>query len=115
MINGHAEQFLDTGWYSEATLYYNGYIYWHEAQTNDKETVFFVDRWKAQNEANVFYHSILQSDGILQWERILEIHDADLEKIKKRFLESAIYDGKSFWNVEKEIAWLDESDPIKSD
>lgn len=55
MINGYAEQFLDTGWYSEATLYYKGYIYWHEAQTNDKETVFFVDRWKAQNEENQYY------------------------------------------------------------
>ncbi len=39
MINGYAEQFLDTGWYSEATLYYNGYIYWHEAQANDKEAI----------------------------------------------------------------------------
>ena len=27
MINGHLVQFLDTGWYSEATLYFNGYIY----------------------------------------------------------------------------------------
>lgn len=115
MINGYAEQFLDTGWYSEATLFYKGYIYWHEAQTNDKETVFFVDRWKVQNEENLYYHSILQSDGTLQWERVLEIHDIDLELIKKRFLESAIYDGKSFWNVEKEIAWLDESEPIQSD
>ncbi len=52
MINGNLDQFLDTGWFSEATLYYNGYIYWLEAQTDDIESVFFIDRWKAQNEDN---------------------------------------------------------------
>ena len=86
MINGYAEQFLDTGWYSEATLYYN--------------------------EENLYYHSILQADGTLQWERVLEIHNTDLELIKKQFLESAIYDGKPFWDAEKELAWLDEGTPI---
>ena len=28
MKNGKIEQFLDTGWFSEATLYLNGYTYW---------------------------------------------------------------------------------------
>ena len=26
MINGNIEQFLDTGWFNEATLFYNGYM-----------------------------------------------------------------------------------------
>ena len=30
MINANLEQFLDTGWFSEATLYLNGYTYWCE-------------------------------------------------------------------------------------
>lgn len=112
MINGYVEQFLDTGWYSESTLFYNGYIYWHEAQTNDKETVFFVDRWKAENEENLYFHSLLEKNGTLIWERVLEIHGTDLDQIKKQFLEAPIYEGKSFWIVEKELAWLDESNPI---
>lgn len=41
MINGHLVQFLDTGWYSEATLYFNGYIYWCEAQSSNK-TIHFL-------------------------------------------------------------------------
>lgn len=115
MINGYTEQFLDTGWYSETTLFYNGYIYWHEAQTGDSDTVFFVDRWKAENEGDQYYHSLLEPDSTLQWERVLEIRSVDLDLIKKQFLVSPVYDGKTFWNVEKELAWLDESTPIRSE
>ncbi len=42
MINGNINQFLDTGWFTEATLFLNGYIYWLEAQANDIETVFLL-------------------------------------------------------------------------
>jgi hypothetical protein len=108
MINGYTEQFLDTGWYSESTLFYNGCIYWHEAQTNDTETVFFVDCWKAENEGNLYFHSSLEPNGTLPFKRVLEIHGTDLELIKKQFLESPVYDGKTFREVEKELAWLDE-------
>lgn len=115
MINGNINQFLDTGWYSEATLFYNNHIYWLEAQTSDADTVFFVDCWKAANEDNLYYHSLLSQDGTLLWERILEIHGSDLDTLKKEFLEAPIFEGKTFWQVENEIAWLDESSPIPAD
>lgn len=115
MINGHLDQFLDTGWYSEATLYYNGFIYWCEAQFNASTNItsFFVDKWAAKNEDNTYYHSILEGDGTIRWERIFEIDDSDLDLIKKHFLEASIFDGKSFWQVEKELAWLEEGAPLK--
>jgi hypothetical protein len=113
MINGNLDQFLDNGWFSETTLYYNGYIYWLEAQTDDIESVFFIDRWKAQNEDNKYYHSILNNDGTLSYDRVLEIHGSNLDLIKKQFLEATPFEGKTFWQVEKEIAWLDEGSPIK--
>lgn len=112
MINGNINQFLDTGWFSEATLFYNGYIYWLEAQTNDIETIFFIDCWKAENENNKYYHSQLNNDGTLSWKRVLEIHDTDLDLIKKQFLESPIFEGKTFWQVKNQLAWLDEGPPI---
>jgi len=114
MINGNINQFLDTGWFSEATLYYNGYIYWLEAQTTDNDTIFFIDRWKAQNEDNKYYHSILNTDGTLSYNRVLEIHGTNMDLLKKQFLESTPFEGKTFWQVEKDIAWLDESSPIHS-
>ena len=45
MINANLEQFLDTGWYNEATLYLNGYTYWCEGywkQGKEKPMHFFV-------------------------------------------------------------------------
>ena len=114
MINGRVEQFLDTGWFSESELYLNGYIYWCEAQS-DKQHYFFVDKWRALNEDNKLYHSILNQDGTLDWERIYEDTDTDIELIKKRFLEAKIFDGKSFWEVEQEIAWLDDGGPIQEE
>ena len=51
MINGNLEQFLDTGWFTDATLFLNGYIYWCESRfdENAKVSNFCVDKWKVQN------------------------------------------------------------------
>ncbi len=58
MINGQLDQFLDTGWFSEATLYYNGFIYWCEVQSDltTNTTTFFIDKWAVENEDNTYYH-----------------------------------------------------------
>ena len=117
MINGLLEQFLDTGWYSEATLFYKGFIYWCEAQSDPitNTITFFIDRWAAENEDNTYYHTLLEHDGTLMWNRVFEITDSDMDRIKQRFLESPVFEGKTFWQVEKDIAWLDESNPILKD
>lgn len=49
MINANLEQFLDTGWFSEATLYYNGHTYWCEGgfDSTDKKMYFWVYRYKS--------------------------------------------------------------------
>ena len=114
MINGSLDQFLDTGWFTEATLFYNGFIYWCEAQSDPitNYTTFFVDKCAVENEDNTYYHSLLEPDGTLIWNRVFEISDTDMDRIKQNFLESHIFDNKTFWEVEKEIAWLDESCPI---
>lgn len=114
MINGHLEQFLDTGWYTEATLFFNGYIYWCEAQFDEETKLicFFVDKWSAENEDNTYYHSILEADGTIQWNRVLEIKDKDIDLIKKIFLESPIFEGKTFWQVEKKLIWLEEGGSV---
>ena len=114
MKNGYLEQFLDTGWYSEATIFYNGFIYWCEAQSDldTNITTFFVDKWAVENENNLYYHSILEDDGTLNWKRVFEVESEDLELIKRKFLEANIFDGKSFWQVENGLVWLEESAPI---
>ena len=114
MKRNELKQFLDTGWYSEATLYYNGNIYWCEAitQIDNNSSTFFVDKWQAENEKDTYYHTVINSEGKVNFERVFEQSSSDLELLKKVFLESKIFEGKTFWEIEKEILWLDEGKPI---
>ena len=114
MINGYLEQFLDTGWYTEAALYHKGYLYWCEAQWNDQTGIihFFVDKWQAVNENDTYYHSLLEPDGSLSWTRVYETEDTDLDRIRKRFLLAPVFNGSSFWQVEKELVWLEDGGPV---
>lgn len=109
MINGNIEQFLDTGWFSEATLYYHGYTYWCEAQQNDhKVSHFFVYRYPALNVNNEYCLRILEEDGTCMDEDVFDMIHPDLDLIKKTFLEAEIFEGNRFWDVESELAWLDD-------
>ena len=110
MINGSLEQFLDTGWYSEATLYYRGFSYWCEAQWDDNKIAHFsIYRYPAINVNNSYCMRIIEEDGSCNEEIIYEIVHPDIDYIKKSFLEAEIFDGKCFWKVENEIAWLDDN------
>ena len=115
MINGYTEHFLDTGWYMESTLYYKGYIYWCEASTdpNTNVTHFFVDRWKATTSDNILYNEYHKDGRIIDYSEVYEDYNEDMDVIKKKFLDAPIFDGKTFWQVENEIAWLDEGMPIE--
>lgn len=33
----------------------------------------------------------------------------DVDTLREMFLKSPVFDGKTFWEVEKELAWLDDS------
>ena len=114
MINGYTEQFLDTGWYTESTLYYNGYAYWFEATTDQYTgaTHFFVDRWRATTTDNILYNEYHKDGKIVDYSTVYENDATDMDFIKRSFLEAPIFDGKTFWEVEKEIAWLDEGPAI---
>jgi len=113
MINGRTEQFLDTGWYNEATLFYSGHIYWLEGNTNFDSGIscFHVDRWKADLSEGVYYNSKITKDGQrVGYERIYEIEGSHMNELKKRFLEAPLFDGKSFWQVERCLVWVEEGE-----
>ena len=114
MINGYTEIFLDTGWYSESTIYYNGFIYWCEATTDSDTGVshFFVDRWKATTFDNILYNEYLKEGKLVDFSTVYEAYNKDIEVLKKNFLKAPIFDGHSFWEVENKIAWLDEGKSI---
>ena len=114
MINGDIEKFFDNWWRSEAALFYMGHIYWCEAWFEGKNNTytFFVNKWRTENEDNIEFHSYAEKNGLIKYERIFEIKDTDLKLIKKNFLMTSIFKGKSFWQVERVVAWLDEGPNI---
>lgn len=116
MKNGNLEQFLDTGWYMEAELYYRGYVYWCEGCTDRKtqETTFFVDCWRADCEDGKWYREYRdEANRLLDCHRAYEDTDKDMDLLKKRFLQAPIFNGKSFWQVEEDIIWVDPGEPIR--
>ncbi|MBR1831965.1 MAG: hypothetical protein IJ784_05960 [Ruminiclostridium sp.] len=114
MKNGNVEQFLDTGWYSESTLYYNGYIYWFEGSTDSETNIstFFIDRWRAKLTDDMYCREYRLNNDIVDYKRVFESRGTDMDLLKKQFLEAPIFDGKTFWDIESELVWADEDKPI---
>ena len=115
MINGNLEQFLDTGWYTESELYYDGYVFWCEAVTDldTGETEFFVDRWRADCDGK-FYHQYIGPDGnLVDYSRVLSLTGSDMDDLKRRFLMSPVFCGKCFWDVQKDIVWVEQGADLR--
>lgn len=108
MVNANLSQFLDTGWFNEATLFYNGYIYWCEGcweQSPKKSMHFFVYRFPAKIVDKIYFERIHTDEP---FKYIFETTGNSEDEVKEQFLKAKIFEGKSFWEVEKELAWLDE-------
>lgn len=105
------EQFLDTGWHSDATLYLNGRIYWCEGLINSKTGMFefSVESWDVEIINELYFKSITTKDGKRKnYKVVYECIVKDPDTAKKQFLEAKIFDGKSFWETEHELRWLEE-------
>ena len=72
----------------------------------------FLKRVGANNKSPDSFCNFLKHAHTERWDRIFEEEDSDPERIKKHFLEAPVFDGKSFWQVEKSIAWLEEGNPV---
>ncbi len=115
MINGNLEDFLSSGWYSESTLYLNGYTYWCEGSYNinrDKKFHFWVYRYKSiihkDEDGDIWTSRMIENNDVVDYSVALDLWGESSEEIKPIFLNSKIFDGKSFREVEQEIAWYDE-------
>ena len=66
-----------------------------------------IMKWKAKNVDNKTYQDICNEDG----KRIdfgqIDMKNPTEETLREKFLKAKIWDGKSFWEVEKELTWLD--------
>ena len=108
MINANLSQFLDTGWFNEATLYYNGFIYWCEGnwdKTKQMQMHFFVYRFPVKIVDKVYFERIHTDES---FEYLFEVWGFNEGDVKNKFLNAKIFEGKSFWEVENSLMRLDE-------
>ncbi len=114
MINANLSQFLDTGWFNEATLYYKGYTYWCEGTWNrerEKPMHFFVHKYRSiihQNGEEIWTSRMIENGDTVDYQELFDIYGYGEDDVKEQFLKAKIFEGKSFWEVEKELAWYDE-------
>lgn len=110
MINGTVKEFLESGYYSEATLFYHGHTYWFEGDTDFKTGI--THEFVAKYPATVV-NGVYTVRGSETTELVFEMNDKDREAIKAKLLRAPIFEGKSFWEVESELAWYDEIYPAE--
>ncbi|MDD6400240.1 MAG: hypothetical protein PUG10_01345 [Lachnospiraceae bacterium] len=116
MINANLAQFLDTGWFNEATLYYQGYTYWCEGdvdKTRDKPVHFIIYKYKSEihhkENGEIFTTRAIDNGNLIDYSVLIDIYGEDEDEIKEQFLQAKIFDGKSFWEIEDKVAWYDEN------
>ena len=91
MINGNVDDFIDTLWVGEEVVFtYNGKKYFAQGYTTDNgESVHEVLLWEPESKI------VWQKKGGTADERMTA------------FQNDKIFDGKNFWEIEKQIEWED--------
>lgn len=106
MINAYLEQFLDNGWANEAEIYYKGHIYWCECDMlAENKYHLFIRKWKVKIVDEAYYVSLLdENNDLIDYDDSFSIYDKTYEGAREKFLAAPIREGKTFWEVEKELA-----------
>ena len=93
MINGDPHEFVDHFWSGQDTVYlYRNVKYWAQGYScRDKK------KWRME----IFQYQP-PSDGYI-W----EYESESVQECLDAFLEAPIFDGKTFWEAESEIEWVD--------
>ncbi len=92
MINGNANDFLDTVYSGQDIVYiYHGIKYW----------------FQGYRRSNGIYHMEVFQHEPPSENYILEIDNISLEYCYNKFIQAPIFEGKTFWEAEKEIEWVD--------
>lgn len=91
MKNGNVNEFVDGLYYGDERIFlYRGQKFFIEGLSYDNKNHLILYRWEP-----TFDHI---------WESIDEIGPFRVEK----FLSAPLFDGKTFWEVESEIEWVDD-------
>jgi len=92
MINGDINEFTDKLWSGEELIFvYNGKKYFAQGVTDENgEYSFGIQMWEPEEK--------------MLW----EISGNDQQRNYEEFIKQSIFDGKTFWEIEKDTEWVDE-------
>ena len=100
MINGNTNDFVDNLYYgTEMYFIYNKRKYFIQGWVNDALHYLVLDY---DYEAERYDHQDPKCN-----QPIWEYSSEDAKECVKAFLEAPLWDGKTFFDVEKEIIWSD--------
>lgn len=93
MINGNANDFVDRIYSCQDTIFvYKNIKYWFQGYMPDVDIV---------------HMEIFQYQPSCE-EVIWEYNSNTIEECHQAFLNAPIFDGKTFWEVESDIEWVDD-------
>jgi hypothetical protein len=92
MINGDINEFTDKLWSGEELIYvYNGKKYFSQGYLReDKVYVFELQLWEPEVKT------------------LWQISGKDNQESYEIFLKQPLFDGKTFWEIEKDTEWVDD-------
>ena len=95
MINGNANNFIDHSTYEEVAVMYNDNKYFFRGLLYDKKThnhYYAIDLWDEHDHyVETVYRATAES----------------ADECMQQFLSAPIIDGKSFWELEKDMEWIE--------
>lgn len=93
MINGDVNEFVDGLYYGDERWFrFNGIKY-------------FIEGWVKEGLFSLLLYQMELDQGYV-WEKTEPV--AERKEVVDAFLTDKIFDGKSFWEVEKDITWIEE-------
>lgn len=91
MINGSANEFIDMIYTCQDIVFiYNNIKYWFQGYTKD----------------NIVHMEVFQVEPAKD-EYVWEYNGPSLSDGQNAFQEAKIFNGKTFWDVEQDIEWVD--------
>ena len=95
MINGNTNEFFDNMYHGD------------EFEISYKEKLYFIQSY--YNDFKTYIHEIIvkQTNPKIDNDTIFECKSNNPQQNIEDFQNAKIFEGKSFWEVEQEITWID--------
>ena len=91
MINGNANEFIDGLYYGDERFF----------MYNQKK--YFIEGWTENDKLMLILYIIEDPHNKFEWSAVSNNNNYPVDK----FETADIFDGKTFWEVEKDIEWVD--------